>query len=387
MKNKPLSFEALVSAIKETHLHFQKQAVKAVNVSLTIRNYLIGFYIVEFEQNGEDRAAYGEKLLKSTSDKISTRGLSETNLKLSRQFYQSYPEMAGILKSDFLDLLPVSISQLSTDKLQKLEKKSIEKSQMPSDLLRIDQALLKTDNYYRQILERISFSHFVELIKIEDKTKRTFYELQTLKTTASVQELKRQINTLAYERVGMSSNTEIALKQLQNKIEPENTNDAIKSIYTFDFLGLKSDSLIEEKDLESSLLDHLQEFIQELGYGFCFEYRQKRLLFDDEYYFADLVFYHRILKCHVIVELKVDAFKHEYLSQLNTYVAYYNAKVKREDDNRAIGILLCTEKGKQLVEYATAGMDNNLFVSKYLLELPKKEQLEAFIVKELKEWE
>ncbi|WP_206019707.1 PDDEXK nuclease domain-containing protein [Runella sp. SP2] len=154
----------------------------------------------------------------------------------------------------------------------------------------------------------------------------------------------------------------------------------------YDFLGLRSDGLIEEKNLETALLNHLQDFIQELGLGFCFECRQKRILIDDEYFFADLVFYHRILKCHVIIELKVDAFKHEYLSQLNTYVAYYNAEVKRDDDNQSIGILLCTEKGKKLVEYATAGMDNQLFVSKYLLELPKKEQLEAFILNELKAW-
>jgi hypothetical protein len=131
----------------------------------------------------------------------------------------------------------------------------------------------------------------------------------------------------------------------------------------------------------------LQAFIQELGIGFCFEARQKRILIDDEYYFTDLVFYHRILKCHILIELKIDSFKHEHLSQLNTYVAYFNAEIRRFDDNPAVGILLCTEKGKKLVEYATAGMDNQLFVSKYLLELPKKEQLEEFIEKEVKKWE
>jgi predicted nuclease of restriction endonuclease-like (RecB) superfamily len=230
---------------------------------------------VEFEQKGEDRASYGEKLLKSISDKLSSKGLSETNLKLARQFYQTYPQIGGLLKSNFLDYLPVSLSQSSTDLFQNIEIKSIEISQTTSDLFEIDKSPAKPDNYNKQILERISFSHFVELMKIEDNTKRTFYELQTLKTTLSVKELKRQINTLAYERVGMSSNTEIALDQLQSTIEPTNSNDAIKSIYTFDFLGLKSDSLLEEKDLEGLLLDHLQEFIQELGYGFCFEHRQK----------------------------------------------------------------------------------------------------------------
>jgi predicted nuclease of restriction endonuclease-like (RecB) superfamily len=223
-------------------------------------------------------------------------------------------------------------------------------------------------------------------LQIDDTLKRTYYEIACIKGTWSVKELKRQINTLTFERIGLSSNTALAQELLLDKISPELPENAIKNIYTFDFLGYKNDGLIEEKDLETALLNHLQDFIQELGLDFCFEYRQKRILIDDEYFFADLVFYHRILKCHVIIELKVDAFKHEHLAQLNTYVAYYNAEVKLPDDNPAIGILLCTEKGKKLVEYATAGMDNQLFVSKYLLELPKKEDLEQFIQKEMEPW-
>ncbi len=207
-----------------------------------------------------------------------------------------------------------------------------------------------------------------------------------LKTTPKVKELKRQINTLAFERVGLSNNSEDAYQLLTNKIEPEQAKDAIKSIYSLDFLGLKSDGLVEEKELETALLNHLKDFMLELGNGFCFEARQKRLLIDDEYYFTDLVFYHRILKCHILIELKIDAFKHEYLSQLNTYVAYYREEVKRADDNPPIGILLCTDKGTKLVEYALSGMDEQLFVSKYLLELPKKQQLETFITNELQNW-
>lgn len=144
--------------------------------------------------------------------------------------------------------------------------------------------------------------------------------------------------------------------------------------------------MVEEKELEFALLSHLQSFILELGNGFCFEARQKRLLIDEKYYFADLIFYHRILKCHVIIELKVDAFKHEYLSQLNTYVSYYNKEIIEQNDNAAVGILLCTEKGNKLVEYATAGLDNKIFVSKYLLHLPQKEELKSFLEKELKQF-
>ncbi len=236
--------------------------------------------------------------------------------------------------------------------------------------------------YLLQIIQKTSFTHFVELLKIEDDIKRKFYELLILKTTPSVKELQRYINTLAYERLGISNDVELSFDQMQQKIEPEQALDAVKSVYFFDFLGLNTQKLVEEKDLETALLNHLQDFILELGHGFCFEARQQRILIDDEYYFADLVFYHRILKCHILVELKIDAFKHEYLSQLNTYVAYYREEIKRKEDNPPIGILLCTEKGKKLVEYAINGMDEKLFVSKYLLELPDKNKLALFIQKE-----
>jgi len=386
-KNETLHFENLVNNIEQIHHHFQQQAVKAVNVSLTIRNWLIGFYIVEFEQNGADRAKYGEKLMKSLSDKISGKGLSETNLKLSRQFFKVYPEMMELFNSSFKSLLPKTIGQLVTDEIENSDNESTIISQLSTDEFKKKEDLPNKLNYYRQLIEKVSFTHFVELLKIEDKTKRSFYELFILKATPSIIELKRQINSLAYERVGLSANTEIAFEQLHNKIEPEQISDAVKSVFFFDFLGLQSHDIVEEQELETALINHLQAFIQELGIGFCFEARQKRILIDDEYYFTDLVFYHRILKCHILIELKIDSFKHEHLSQLNTYVAYFNAEIRRFDDNPAIGILLCTEKGKKLVEYATAGMDNQLFVSKYLLELPKKEQLEEFIEKEVKKWE
>lgn len=222
------------------------------------------------------------------------------------------------------------------------------------------------------------------MLKIEEENKRQFYEWLVIKSTLSVSELKQKINTLTYERVGLSKSAEKAIQKLQNEITPQSPAEAVKSVYLFDFLDIPTQSLVEEKELETALLSHLQAFILELGNGFCFEARQKRILIDDQYHFADLVFFHRILKCHVIVELKVDAFKHEHLSQLNTYVAYYNQEVREPSDNPAVGILLCTEKGEKLVEYATAGMDNQIFVSKYLLQLPQKEDLKHFLLTELK---
>lgn len=360
-----MNFDLLTNTILETHTSLQQSAVKAINIHLTIRNWLIGFYIVEFEQHGEDRAKYGSKLLPELAKKIKIKGLTAPELSRCRQFYHVYPQIFGTVSQKFNHLLPPSILGSVTQEFQIVDNQ--------------DDKI-----YFENLLTKISYTHFVEIIKINDVIKRKFYELLVIKNTLSVRELERQIATLAYERVGLSQNSELAFSELNNKITPEKPTDAVKSIYFFDFLDLPNAHLIEESELEDALINHLTQFILEMGNGFCFEARQKRLLIDDEYYFVDLVFYHRLLKCHVLIELKADKFKHEHLSQLNTYVACYNDQIKQPDDNPTIGILLCTEKGKQLVEYALAGMDNNLFVSKYLLNLPSKEILTQFIENELK---
>ncbi len=374
-----MKYQSLISSIDETHQTLQKAAVKAVNSHITLRNWLIGYYIVEFEQNGEDRAKYGAKLLKELANSLMIKGLGETNLKQCRKFFQLYPQISQTV-SDFLENNPVKfkkqISQTSSDQFNLVLSSEIEEIKFES--------FEAKKNYYDTIFKQISFSHFIELIKIDDSIKRKFYELSIIKNTLSVRELERQITTLTYERVGLSTNTDLAFQELKNKIIPETTNDAIKSIYFFDFLNLPNGHLVQENQLEEALTNHLEKFIIELGNGFCFEARQKRILIDDEYCFVDLVFYHRLLKCHILIELKVDKFKHEHLSQLNSYVGFYNDEVKPIDDNPTIGILLCTEKGNKMVEYALAGMEEKLFVSKYLVQLPRKEQLIEFIESELK---
>ena len=374
-----MKYKNLISQIDETHQILQQNAVKAVNTHNTLRNWLIGYYIVEFEQNGEDRAKYGSKLLTNLAFNLNIKGLGETNLKQCRKFFLVYPQIRQTL-SDFLEKNPInlklSISQTLSDELKTVSLNQVEELKFESVAIQ--------KKYYDAIFKQISFSHFIELLKIEDTFKRKFYELSIIKKTLSVRELERQIATLTYERVGLSTNADLAFKELENKIIPENTNDAIKSIYFFDFLNLPNSHLIQENQLEEALINHLEKFIIELGNGFCFEGRQKRILIDDDYYFVDLVFYHRILKCHILIELKVDKFKHENLSQLNSYVSYYKDKVTQSDDNPPIGILLCTEKGTKMVEYALAGMNEQLFVSKYLLQLPSKEQLTTFIENEMK---
>jgi predicted nuclease of restriction endonuclease-like (RecB) superfamily len=374
-----MKYQSLLSNIDQTHQTLQQSAVKAVNSHITLRNWLIGYYIVEFEQNGEDRAKYGAKLLKELANSLKIKGLGETNLKQCRKFFQLYPQISQTV-SDFLENNPIKfknlISQTPTDKFNIVIQNEIEEVQFES--------FEAKKNYYETVFKQISFSHFIELIKIDNNTKRKFYELSVIKNTLSVRELERQIATLTYERVGLSANTDLVFLELKNKVIPETTNDAIKSIYFFDFLNLPNAHLVQENQLEEALLNHLEKFIIELGNGFCFEGRQKRILIDDDYCFVDLVFYHRLLKCHILIELKVDKFKHEHLSQLNSYVGYYNDQVKPMDDNPTIGILLCTEKGDKMVEYALAGMEEKLFVSKYLVQLPKKEQLIQFIENELK---
>lgn len=230
----------------------------------------------------------------------------------------------------------------------------------------------------------MSFSHLIELLPIDDPLKRTFYEVEAIIGTWSIRELRRQINSLNYERCGLSNNPIKLSALVAGKAEQLKPADIIKSVYTFEFLGLSAKEVVEEHDLETALLSHLQEFIMELGNGFCFEARQKKILIGDEYFFIDLVFYHRILKCHVLIELKVEPFSHINAGQLNTYLNYYKAEVAQPGDNAPVGILLVTNKNDALVQYATAGMDQQLFVKKYQLLLPAKEQLEEFIKQELK---
>lgn len=392
-----INFDTLAQSIQHTHTVLQQEAVKSVNISMTVRNWLVGFYIVEFEQNGEDRAIYGDKLISKLAKTINLKGLASSELARCRLFYTTYPFYSDIIQQKYTHLIAENILRMPSAKLKLNEQNilrmpSAEFKNQENQILGIlsheyqnnDIELLK---YNEKAIQRISYSHFVELIKIKDPTQRKFYELLILKTQPSVAQLKKQIHSLAFERVGLSQNNAVGFEELLQKIEPSSPIDSIKSHYIFDFLKLGNYNLIEENTLEQALINHLQEFIVELGNGFCFEARQKKILIDQENYFVDLVFYHRILKCHVLIELKADQFKHEHLSQLNTYVSYYREEVKQADDNPPIGILLCTQKGTKLVEYALSGMDEKLFVSKYLLQLPSKEVLQAFIENELKQLE
>lgn len=371
MKKVNPTFEDLSVSVLQTHQTAQTEAIRAINQMATLRNWLIGCYIVEYEQKGSDRAKYGDRLLKRLEDRVNTKGLNETLFLAARRFYSFYPQVA--------DIINPSIHPILSDKSGANLKISATASQESVISATVSPKFITPAI---TLVSKLSFSHIREIMLQDDPMARFFYETECIKGTWSVRELRRQISTNLYFRSGVSKNP----KKLLASIAPEVNTPAlaIRQPFTFEFLGLKAKDAVTESDLEDALIDHLQEFLLELGKGFCFEDKQKRIIIDDEYYFADLVFYNRILHCNVIVELKNDEFRHAYLGQLNAYVSYYKENEMHEGDNPPIGILLCTRKGKKMVEYALAGMDNQLFVSTYMLQLPDKTTLERFLEEELK---
>lgn len=352
---------------------------------------MIGCYIFEYEQKGEDRARYGKKLLERLARKIEIKGLSPSELSRCRQFYQCYPGLMKFLnESSARDkLLAIRPSVQAIGKSGK--KSNAHRRSLPGtpndNRNRIFGTLSQKSGdskYYQTLVNTIPFSHFTELIKIDDPVKRKYYELLIIKQTLSFRELKRQINSLSFERLGLSSNKRKAFAQIRRSIKPQKPTEIVKDFYLFEFLELTNKEQIQEADLESALLDHLEKFMLELGNGFCFEARQKRVLIGDEYHFIDIVFYHRILQCHLLVELKVGCFEQSHISQLDTFLNYYNKEIRTKTGNPPIGILMVTDKNNALVEYATAGIDKRLFVSKYAIKLPSRKKLEDFIRKEVR---
>lgn len=376
-----MNFEQLATIITDTHQQLQQSAVKAVNQRLTVRNWLIGFYIVEFEQNGEDRATYGEQLLKNLEQRINQKALSVTLFQWSRKFYLLYPRFNLLIKHSFM-----LICETPSHKLIVNEEKQIYET-LSHKLQNIENEDNDENIPAEKLLSSISFSHFIELMKIDNPVKRLYYEMLTIQTGFSVRELKRQIDALSYERIGLSGDMEHALTTIQQKIHPQTVTDTVKDDYFFEFLNIPQQRvlLLKESELETLLLDHLRDFIIELGNGFCFEARQKRILIGDEYFFIDMVFYHRILKAHILLEVKISPFDHAHVSQLYSYLNYYKAEVMEPDDNPPIGILLVTNKNDALVQYATAGMDEQIFVSKYKLQLPTEQQLKDLILKTIRQ--
>ncbi|MGO4290111.1 PDDEXK nuclease domain-containing protein [Chitinophaga sp. RAB17] len=360
---------------------------------------MIGCYIVEYEQNGVDRAKYGTQLLEHISKGLPDLKLATTNLKLCRQFYLYYPQV-GKEVSDELKKDDIQIRQTLSDELQTTNSQSdkihqsithkLKPSKKKIGALPTDQLLINRVSG-KKIINNLSFSHISLLLRIDDILRRTFYEVESIKGNWSLRELKRQIHTGYFERMGFTNDPQKLSRLVQQSAEtPITPADLIKNLYAFEFLDLPQKAIEKESKVEEKLLNHLEEFLLEMGHGFCLEGRQKRILIGQEYYFVDVVFYHRILKCHVLIELKVGKFSYADTGQLTTYLNYFKAEMTEPGDNPPIGILLVTERDKDgaLAKYAIpAGMDQQMFISTYAVQLPTVEELQQCLAAELRRCE
>ena len=377
-----MNFDSLVHTIHSVQDALQEQAAHAVNLALTARNWLIGYYIVEFEQRGEDRAEYGEQLLKKLEISIKKKGMTERRFREFRRLYIVYPQLGSEI-AKYLVSLPIGFRNLLKNSAKEIRQTSA-KSQIPA-IRRTSAELVVAEDWMlpaEMLFNRISYSNLSLISQIDDPVKRSFYEIENIKGCWSNRELDRQISSSFFERSGLSKNKAALSAMVKHEAVKLTPVDILHEPVTLEFLGFKSKETWTESDLEEAIIDHMQEFLLEMGNGFCFEARQKRILIDSDYFKADLIFYHRILKCHIIVEIKIDRFRHEYASQMNTYLNYYRYEVMQPDDNPPVGLLLCTGKGDTLVKYATAGLDQNIFVQKYMINLPSVEDLTSYIEKE-----
>ena len=347
--NALMNFEQLVHLCQQTHEEIQKRAVRAVDVSLVVRNWLFGCYIVEFEQSGADRAAYGSGLLQNLADNLG-KGFSARSLRQFRAFYLHQKE---ILQRMSAGQLPLSTALTG-------ENQNIWQT-MSAELLGAFP---------------LGWSHYVELLTLDNADERRFYEIEAASNQWTVRELQRQIASSLYQRLALSRDKDEIRRLATEGQVVERAADLIKNPLVLEFLGLEDRPHYSEDDLESAIIDQLESFLLELGKGFLFEARQKRFTFDNDHFRVDLVFYNRLLRCYVLIDLKRDKLAHQDLGQMQMYVNYFDRHVKLPDELPTIGILLCHRKNDALVEL-TLPKDANIFASKYQLYLPSKEELKA----------
>lgn len=316
-------YQTLITEISSVFEQGRTKTIKAINTGLVTTYWQIGQHIVEFEQHGETSATYGDKLLNTLSKDLKLRygkGFSLSNLKRFRQFYLSNRNSATVS-------------------------------------------------------HQLSWSHHVELLKITNEVERAFYQNQCISANWSIRELKRQKDSGLFLRLAASKDKDQILALSQKNQLIDQPEDIQRDSYVFEFLGLPEQNYFSEQELENALCEHLEHFLLELGKGFTFVGRQYRVTLNNTHYKVDLVFYHRILRCFVLIDLKINEVKHQDIGQMNMYMGYFAKEENIESDNPPIGIILSKDKDELLVEYATYGMDAQLFVQKYQLYLPNEEEL------------
>ena len=354
-------FENLVELCRRAHEETRHSAARAIDHSLVARNWLFGRYIVEYEQHGADRAEYGSQLLAkiaSRLQRIGIKGSSVTRLKLYRRFYQKQKEIGPTVSDQLASLASVdgtpAIRPTASDESIPLENTIV---------------LLK-DRF------SLGWSHYVTLLTIDNPEERRFYELEAAGNGWSVRELERQINSSLYERLALSRDKEEVSRLASEGQVVEKASDLIKNPLVLEFLGLEEKPGYSESELETAIIDRLQHFLLELGKGFLFEARQKRFTFDNSHFRVDLVFYNRLLRCYVLIDLKRGELTHQDLGQMQMYVNYFDRYVKADDELPTIGIVLCGRKNDAVVEL-TLPEEANIYASKYQLYLPSKQELVA----------
>ena len=368
MSTQTFDFAHLVAAIQQTHVVLANQAAKAVNISLTLRNWFIGQHIAEFELQGADRARYGDKLLSELAQALREQAVSNVG---KRQlygylaFYRAYPQIVRTASALSAQTL------LPNAAVNKVRTASAPSPALPA----IDPDTLIT---------RLSYSHFEQLVELDDPMQRAFYEVEALRGNWSVRELKRQIATQYYQRTGLSTDKAAVAALAHAKAEQATSQHIIRDPYVFEFLGFKPQEAVTEGQLEDALLDKLQAFLLELGKGFAFLGRQYPLSVNGKDYFLDLLFYHARLKCYVVIELKAGEFKPEYIGKLNFYLSAVDDQLRADDDQPTIGLILCKDKNKLDVEYALRDIHKPMGVSSFITkDIPLSVQSQLPTVQEI----
>ena len=340
--------QSFLENVSEVLAQARKNAKTAVNLAMVYAYYEIGRMIVEEEQHGQNRAAYGKEILQELSKYLSEKfgkGFSTTNLKQMRQFYTIYSQD--------------QISQTLSDQFKNLP------------------AVSTGRKFY------LSWSHYLKLMRIDNIDERHFYEIESVKNDWSLAELKLRYGSSLYERLALSTNKDKVYRLALEGQKVEKAEDAVKDPYVLEFLGLKELPEYSESELENRIIDHLQQFLLELGTGFAFIGRQVRFTFDEEHFMVDLVFYNRLLRCFVLFDLKIGELKHQDIGQMQMYVHYYDRKVKLPDENLTIGIILCSDKNNAVVEMTLPEDNTQVFASKYETVLPSKEALQKLLEEQL----
>jgi predicted nuclease of restriction endonuclease-like (RecB) superfamily len=347
----------LIEQVRALVQSARRTAAASVNALQVRTNFEIGRRIVEHEQAGESRAAYGAQLLKALAERLTGefgRGFSRSNLEYMRKFFLLWQDRAGpISQKPSGKLPPAVISKTASAELAPISETPSRKSALPFTL---------------------SWSHYVVLLSIKDPGERSFYEIEAANSGWSVPELKRQLATSLYERLALSRDKQRVRQLAEEGHTVSQPADLLKEPYVLEFLGLEERPGYSETDLETALIDRLQHFLLELGKGFLFEARQKRFTFDEDHFFVDLVFYNRLLRCYVLIDLKLDKLTHQDLGQMQMYVNYFDRHVRTPEENPTLGILLCKRKKDAIIEL-TLPKEANVFASQYELYLPSKDDL------------